>query len=52
MTHRYVCDHGDCDFEVEAESPKAVVRSAKRHEAERHDDVLQRVTVERRLEPA
>lgn len=52
MTHRYGCSHPDCDFEVEAESREELVRVAKVHEAERHDDVVQRVTVERRLDPA
>lgn len=50
MTVRYSCDHDGCDFDVEAETREEVVRAAKVHEDDRHDDVLQRVTVDRRLE--
>ena len=50
MTLVYRCHHDDCGFEVSAQGRDELVETAKRHEADRHDDVLQRVVVERRID--
>lgn len=52
MTAVYRCHHDGCGFEVSAEDGEELVETAKRHEADQHDDVLQRVAVERRIDSA
>lgn len=52
MTLHYRCGHEDCGFEISVEDREELVDTAKRHEADRHDDILQRVEIERHLEAA